>query len=98
MSITPATAEQAQAIPTEAEQRDKYIAELKAHDWSYEYSDDHTVWQRGHNAHSRLTRTQREIDPDFRIWNEHAPTLYRVVRADLERAANRRADSRGVQR
>jgi hypothetical protein len=68
------------AAPTnDAEQkRQQYIAALQAHDWTYEFSDDHSAWQRGFNEHSRLTRLQREIDPLFALWNTHAPAGHRT--------------------
>lgn len=72
-----------------------YIEALKKHDWSYEMSDDHAAWIRGSNERSRLNRMQRELDADFAIWNEHAPTLYRM-RPDLTRACDERAMSREV--
>jgi hypothetical protein len=69
----------ASAPTNEAEQkRQQYIAALRAHDWTYEFSDEHAVWQRGFNERSRLTRFQREIDPLFAIWNTHAPEDYRT--------------------
>lgn len=33
---------------------------LKQHDWYYQYSDDHRVWQRG-QAHAEEIRRQRDI-------------------------------------
>ena len=31
-----------------------YFKELEAHDWFYEWSDDHAVWSKGHEEHKRL--------------------------------------------
>jgi hypothetical protein len=33
---------------------------LKSHDWYYQYSDDHTVWQRG-SAQAEEIRRQKDI-------------------------------------
>lgn len=33
---------------------------LKTHDWYYEYSDDHRVWERGRNERDDIRR-QRDI-------------------------------------
>lgn len=33
---------------------------LKAHDWYFEYSDDHRVWQRGRDERDEIRR-QRDI-------------------------------------
>jgi len=32
----------------------EFDAQLAAHDWFYEYSDDHSVWEAGRAAHSKL--------------------------------------------
>jgi hypothetical protein len=70
------------AFPTPANdaelKRQQYIVALQAHDWSFEHSDEHAVWQRGFNERSRLTRMQRELDPLFALWNTHAPEGYRT--------------------
>ncbi len=31
---------------------------LKSHDWYYEYSDDHKVWQRGRDQRDEIRRQQ----------------------------------------
>lgn len=38
---------------------EQYLAELEAHDWYYEYSDDHRDWKKG-NEHAKLLRSLRE--------------------------------------
>lgn len=62
-------------------QRERYLTLLRDHDWSYEYSDDHGVWSRGHAQRMELTRLQRSIDPEYVLWNEAAPTDYRIQRS-----------------
>lgn len=62
-------------MPT-PEQLQTYRDALRSHDWSFEYSDDHSVWQRGRAALGQLQSMQRELDPDFVVWNEHAPSDY----------------------
>ena len=57
-----------------------YVELLKKHDWSYEYSDDQSVWLRGVGQRQTLTRLQKELDKDYAVWNEHAPTDYRIAR------------------
>lgn len=59
---------------------DQYIAQLKAHDWFYEYSDDSRVWQAGRDVREQLRTAQRVLDPQGLIWNEHAPKECRIVR------------------
>jgi hypothetical protein len=64
---------------TPAERVREYRALLKTHDWSYEYSDDPTVYERGRNERTRLRILQRELDTTLAIWNELAPADYRIV-------------------
>lgn len=51
----------------------EYIAALHAHDWSFEFTDDMTVWRAGRESLRRLDAMQREIDPDFAVWNDNCP-------------------------
>lgn len=57
---------------------DEYVAALKSQDWSYEYSDDHRAWQAGRDAMHLLRETQRRIDPNGVVWNQHAPRDSRI--------------------
>ena len=59
---------------------DAYKQKLAAHDWTFEWSDDHSVWQRGRVELAELRRLQPDLDPDFAIWNTYAPS-------DLQRKA-----------
>ena len=52
---------------------DTYINLLQTHDWSYDYSDDHSKWQRGFAERETLKEYAREVDPTYQIWNEYAP-------------------------
>lgn len=62
-------------MPT-PEQLALYQQRLRTHDWSFEYSDDHSVWQRGRAALGELQQLQKRVDPDFAIWNQFAPSDY----------------------
>lgn len=55
----------------------EYCQALQLHDWSFEYSDDHSVWQRGRASLGALQEMQPKVDPDFTVWNKFAPTDYR---------------------
>lgn len=59
-------------MPT-PEQLAIYQQRLAAHDWAFEYSDDHSVWQRGRGQLGELRHLQPLVDPDFMIWNQYAP-------------------------
>lgn len=53
--------------------RSAYVTLLQRHDWSHEFSDDHGAYTRGREQLAELRLVQREIDPDFAIWNQHCP-------------------------
>ena len=59
---------------------EEYIAGLKAKDWAYEMSDDHSVWQKGFNEHSRLALAQTKHDPEYLLWNAFAPEGHKIGR------------------
>ena len=44
----------------------------RAHDLTYAYSDDHTVWQRGRQSLDRVKEAAASLDHEVavRIWNE----------------------------
>ncbi len=50
-----------------------YIHALDWHDWGFQYSDDHKVWMRGSAERAEILKLQRELDPTFEVWNQHAP-------------------------
>lgn len=64
---------QAAALPLDAE-RAGYVAALRMHDWSHDWSDDHRVYSRGRDELKALREQQQRIDPSFSIWNSIAPT------------------------
>ena len=59
---------------------EEYKKLLSWHDWYYDYSDDHSVWQRGHGERQDLYRMQDAIDSDYKIWNQYAPDMYKRVK------------------
>ena len=56
----------------------EYETLLKAHDWTYEYSDDFRVWTRGREEYHKLVGLRtRLIESGLRkeadeYWNKHA--------------------------
>lgn len=52
----------------------EYYKRLLVHDWSYEYSDSHAVWERGSqeqhilNVASRESEAHRKLYEEFRNW------------------------------
>lgn len=49
-----------------------YVALLRRHDWKYVYSDDHASYLEGSKQRRELELMQRELDPEFKIWEVHA--------------------------
>ena len=41
---------------------EEYFDMLKRHDWFYEYSDDHSVWQKGQSAKAELQSLAKTND------------------------------------
>ncbi len=56
---------------TELEQ---YEADLKKHDWLYNFSDDHSVYKRGQAEQKRLEALREKLDPNREIWNKYERT------------------------
>ena len=56
----------------------QYEADLRHHDWSYEYSDDFEVYRRGRRELVLIKRKQIKLDPDAKIWNSIAPIGYHI--------------------
>jgi hypothetical protein len=56
-----------------------YVQALKDHDWEFSYTDDHSVYQRGHNSLAKIKRLQKLVDPDGTLWNTVAPDAYRLL-------------------
>jgi hypothetical protein len=61
---------------------DDYIAKLKAHDWTYDYSDDHSVWQRGSKEADEIRQLGDILDPDRKIYKKHSP-FYEAIEEKL---------------
>lgn len=55
-----------------------YVRDLRRMDWTFEFSDDHTVYRRGRQELDRLRSIQRELDPRGTLWNQHATEFYKV--------------------
>jgi len=58
---------------------EQYIKALNAHDWSFEWSDDDTVWKRGRQQRADLNAARQLLDADYAIWNAHCEHHYVVV-------------------
>lgn len=56
---------------------ERYKRMLEEHDWEFDHSDDARVWRLGRLAQEQLEFLRREIDPDYKIWNAHAPAAHR---------------------
>lgn len=50
---------------------EQYEADLKKHDWFYNFSDDHAVYKRGQAEQKRLEALREKLDPNREIWNKY---------------------------
>lgn len=76
---------QAKAKELGPEAMDKYVDMLKSHDWYYDYSDDHSVWRKGSDAHKQLRYMADILDPDHKIWDKYDPTKKKEDTSELDR-------------
>ena len=51
---------------------------LMTHDWSYEWSDDPSVFKRGSNERQALRQMQTQVDENYDLWNSYAPEMYQI--------------------
>lgn len=49
----------------------RYQRLLATHDWKYEHSDDHRVWQRGRTERAVLQALAQQLDPERKLWEEY---------------------------
>lgn len=56
-----------------------YRAALAAFDWSFEMSDDSTVWRAGVASLKALHELQAHVDPMGSIWRQHLDSLGRTT-------------------
>lgn len=68
-------------------QLDNYITRLKNHDWYYMYADGHREFQRGKEQWMAIAALRAKLDPDYTIFNEHAPQGMKVDVKTLPGAA-----------
>jgi hypothetical protein len=59
-------------------QNEAYVELLKRQDWSYEFSDDHSVYCRGRDSLKTLKTIQRDADPTGEVWNQYAPAEHKL--------------------
>lgn len=57
----------------QAQRKAAYLRQLRAHDWSSQFSDDPNVALIGRSSLRLLRDLQREIDPDYEMWNALCP-------------------------
>lgn len=55
-----------------------YVAALRRHDWSFEYSDDMRAIRAGRDSLKHLVAERAAIDADGAIWNSVAPEGFKV--------------------
>jgi hypothetical protein len=55
---------------------EEYQAKLKAHDWYYDYSDDHSVWRRGKAERQELWELANESDEFMQMFCEYRDKMF----------------------
>jgi len=58
---------------------DKLIELLKAHDWTYEYSDDQRAFLKGFESLKRISIEMAKLpyDEAIKVYNEYAPKQFK---------------------
>jgi len=56
-----------------------YRRALARHDWWFQYADDYTVFKAGERNAVYIHAERCVLDPDFSVWNDHAPEEFRVA-------------------
>jgi len=68
------------------ELKENFTNALKSHDWFFDFSDDHSVWTRGHGEKTSLVATAKFLVSSeemtsgqvANLWNEFAPERFQV--------------------
>jgi hypothetical protein len=55
---------------------EEYQSKLKAHDWFYDYSDDHSVWRRGKAERQELWHHANESDEFMQMFCEYRDKMF----------------------
>ena len=58
---------------SDSPEMEEYIKMLKSHDWTYDYSDDHSVWKRGSAEADAIRSLGDKVDPDRELYKKHSP-------------------------
>ena len=54
---------------------EEYKKLLTYHDWFYEMSDDHRVWQEGRLAQARIIAGAKESEEHMKLYMENRPNV-----------------------
>lgn len=70
-----------------ATQLENYIKKLENHDWYYMYADSGIEYNKGRDEWFDIAALQDKLDPDYVIFNEHAPEGMKIDPASRKGAA-----------
>lgn len=59
---------------------EEFFMKLRRHDWFYEYSDDHSVWQRGQAARHELRQLAKENDTFALMYDDYINYINAIVK------------------
>lgn len=76
----------------------EFTNDLKSHDWFYDYSDDHSVWNRGRNERKQLQNVantlvntkQASADEVAKLWNTYAPDRFQSKPTNFDKTKPKR--------
>lgn len=58
---------------------EEYWQKLKSHDWYYDYSDDHSVWQRGGRSKVELQAACQENELFARMYTDYSNWMFKSL-------------------
>lgn len=61
----------------------EYRRRLARADWQYQFSDDHSVYQRARADFEELHAMQRTLDPEGAIWREYSRDAHGAPTPDV---------------
>jgi|8_EtaG_2_1085327.scaffolds.fasta_scaffold14386_4 hypothetical protein len=60
---------------------------LQTHDWYYDRSDDHSVWERGSHSYKTIRKLIKESDniiEAVELYNRYNPSKYKLEVEDIK--------------
>lgn len=52
---------------------EQYIQALQSFDWYYKFSDDRNTLTIAQEKLAKISKAQKEVDPDMKLWDQYCP-------------------------